>query len=543
LSVAGPEGLVFREDAVWRPGAALVEEAARAVATAGDAAAVARVFLQVGALECALLDAGQRAPEAVTDALAGHHLNGAGPPLGALATTLARWPVEGPLRVSRPEGFAYYALDPREVAQAAVGLPSAGPVVLVVGVRSVGTTLSAAVRAALVASGRRAERFSVRPEGTPYDRVTRLTDEQTARVRACAERGGAFVIVDEGPGLSGSSFLATGEALVAAGASAERVVFLGSRAVDPATLVAPDAAVRWRRFRAIAVEAARPGPERDGSGGRWRGLFWEDPARWPATWPMLERLKQRSHDGRWLVKFEGLGPYGTAVHARAEALASAGLAPRPAGPPDDRGFVAYPFPAGRPLDPGARDSSVLAALGRYCATRAALFPAPEPDPPEGLEAMARHNVAVVTGRPLPDGWRLPRARMVIADGKMQAYEWLRAPDGALLKVDGASHGDDHLYPGPTDIAWDLAGAAVEWELSESEEAALLAAYRHAAGEDPGARLAPYRIAYAAFRACWCVLAAQAAPSDELPRLERAGAHYRRTLQRALLGLSPGGGEP
>ena len=33
-----------------------------------------------------------------------------------------------------------------------------------------------------------------------------------------------------------------------------------------------------------------------------------------------------------------------------------------------------------------------------------------------------------------------------------------------MKVDAAAHGDDHGFPGPVDVAWDLAGAVVEWEL-------------------------------------------------------------------------------
>ena len=38
------------------------------------------------------------------------------------------------------------------------------------------------------------------------------------------------------------------------------------------------------------------------------------------------------------------------------------------------------------------------------------------------------------------------------------HEWLRLDDGNVRKTDAIAHGDDHLFPGPTDIAWDLAGA-------------------------------------------------------------------------------------
>src|SRR5436853_406434 len=54
--------------------------------------------------------------------------------------------------------------------------------------------------------------------------------------------------------------------------------------------------------------------------------------------------------------------------------------------------------------------------------------------------------------------------MIVVDGRMNPHEWLGTADGRLLKTDGATHGDDHFFPGPTDIAWDIAGAAVEWNL-------------------------------------------------------------------------------
>src|SRR5205814_4970819 len=100
--------------------------------------------------------------------------------------------------------------------------------------------------------------------------------------------------------------------------------------------------------RAAAQQGDEPAGE-DLSGGAWRRVVLGSPRRWPATWPALERHKHRSVDGRWLLKFEGLGPFGAAVHARAAALAERGWAPWPSGSPDTRGLVAYPFPAGTPL--------------------------------------------------------------------------------------------------------------------------------------------------------------------------------------------------
>jgi hypothetical protein len=518
--MSAPRGWVFRDHVAWIDGATLAAEVARDLRAAKDEAGALRALLSAAALEGALADAGHAGGAALTDRIAAAYLRRDG---AELAPPGAGETPAGPLRVSRPEGFAYYAVVPRAVADAAAGLQLGSPVT-VVGVRTIGVALSAVVAAAL---GWRAQRFTVRPEGSPFDRATRLDEQQVAAVRRRA--GGWFVVVDEGPGLSGSSLLSVAEALVAAGAAPERVMLLGTRHVDPSALVAPRAAERWARFRAVA---ATP-PPRDGvdfSGGAWRAHFWRDRARWPITWPALERDKWLSPDGRWLLKFEGLGAYGDVVHARAQALAREGLGPAPAGPPDGSGVVAYPFPVGTPLE-GAASADVLATIGRTCAARARLFPVEDVDVAE-LSRATRDNVALEVGVRLPENWQLPCERPAIVDGRMLPHEWLRAPGGALLKSDGAAHGDDHLLPGPTDVAWDLAGAIVEWQLDAPARRALLAAYRAAAGEDAAVRVRPYEVAYAAFRACACGMAKHTAPGEEA-RLDLARRRYRRALRTAL----------
>ena len=84
---------------------------------------------------------------------------------------------------------------------------------------------------------------------------------------------------------------------------------------------------------------------------------------------------------------------------------------------------------------------------------------------------------------------------MIADGRMQPHEWLLSADGHMLKTDSGSHGDDHFFPGPTDIAWDLAGAMVEWEMTAEQSAILLDLYRQKSGDDAGSRIQHFVIAY------------------------------------------------
>src|SRR4051812_26576889 len=71
------------------------------------------------------------------------------------------------LTVKVPEGFEFYALYPEQYCASAVRWAAehhcAAPQAVVVGIRSIGTTLSALVAAALNANGWQAHRFTLRP--------------------------------------------------------------------------------------------------------------------------------------------------------------------------------------------------------------------------------------------------------------------------------------------------------------------------------------------------------------------------------------------
>jgi hypothetical protein len=119
---------------------------------------------------------------------------------------------------------------------------------------------------------------------------------------------------------------------------------------------------------------------------------------------------------------------------------------------------------------------------------------------------------------------------IIADGRMQPHEWLLTESGRVLKLDGAEHGDDHFFPGPTDIAWDLAGAIVEWQMDAETQQAFLRAYRRASGDDAEQRVTSYLLAYTSFRMGYCKMAAEAMQgSEEEHRLLAAYARYREQL--------------
>jgi hypothetical protein len=135
--------------------------------------------------------------------------------------------------------------------------------------------------------------------------------------------------------------------------------------------------------------------------------------------------------------------------------------------------------------------------------------------------------------------QLPMERLVVADSRMMPHEWI-ASAGRIIKTDGASHGDDHLFPGPTDIAWDLAVVIAEWDLGRSRQDFFLREYRRRSGDDAAARVPAYLLAYSVFRMACCRMGAAAmAEWDESYRLER---EYRRQRARvlSLLDLVDGG---
>jgi hypothetical protein len=516
-------------------------------------------LLLAGEIECGVADSDPQAAscyELVTDRIAAALLAGEfaapnnsnfqNPDLHSLLAAVRALPVFEQLSISIPEGFAYYALHPLVYADVIRQLPVCA-YLLLVGIRSIGTTLSSVVAAAARARGIVAERITVRPQGHPYNRTVEFTVGQIAAVRNAMSRGARFAVVDEGPGLSGSSFLAVAEALEAAGAPAEKIMLISSHAPNVNALCAENAACRWQRFRCIPVssETRRPAAAVEFiGGGQWRSRAFAGEPEWPAAWTSLERLKYLSsaeNYERSFFKFAGLGHYGDAVLEREKRVAAAGFGLMPREESD--GFISCPWiyseeisnskaahlqSKGRPASSSDLSARILARLAEYCVFRQRAFTVELPNL-DALQKMAQHNLREL-GLDLPVDLRLERP--VIADGRMQPHEWLLGANGKLLKTDSGSHGDDHFFPGPTDIAWDLAGAIIEWKMNEQQTAEFLDRYRHASGDDASARIDGFVKAYAVFRLAYCLMAENAMNgSDEQLRLASAATTYRAALTR------------
>ncbi|PYP91626.1 MAG: hypothetical protein DMG65_07275 [Candidatus Angelobacter sp. Gp1-AA117] len=530
--------LVFREGRKTVSGTALKLALIQQLRL-GGADAVLSALLYAGELECAIADEHQstQAWAAVTDAAAETLV--AARPASALLQQFKRLETAVPpenLVLSTPEGFAYYALHPLAFADVLTRLDPLPTQAVVIGIRSIGVTLSAVFAAALREHGCRAERTSVRPKGHPYDRRAEFSPEQLQLVTDGISSGAAFFVVDEGPGISGSSFLATGEALARAGVAHERITFVCSYEPHVELLRAPDGPQRWRKFRSVAVPNGTripAGAQVYIGGGEWRRYFLKSESCWPASWLNFERVKYVSSgaasppaDPRFF-KFVGFGHYGQQLIERESTIAEAGFGPSPRMESD--GFASYPLIKGRPMSVKDLSESVLARMAAYCAFRAQAFRIEAADS-DALRHMVQHNLHALR---FDTSATLEIIHPAIVDGRMQPHEWVLSADGQMLKTDSGAHGDDHFFPGATDIAWDLAGAIIEWQMNTRATETFLRMYHRASGDDARARIGGYLKAYAVFRCAWCMLAANALEGTaEQQRLEQAAANYGALLMQS-----------
>ena len=531
--------LIFRETKSQIPTKTLVHELSRNVAAALETPhAVVDALIRAGELECALCDTsadGAKIVAALTDHLAALLVTPrSGDLCGVqdLVERIERIRLTETVLASPPEGFAYYALHPMDFADAAIRFTRASPVV-VIGIRSIGTTLSAVVAASLKTQGHSATRMTVRPTGHPYARQTHFSHEQRQSIRNNNQRLAHFLVVDEGPGLSGSSFLSVGEALMAEGIPPDRITLMGTRDPDPVKLYASNGRDRWNRFSHLTVCPRSYGHREQGaslSGGAWRKLFLGLENTWPACWPQMERMKFLSPDGKAVLKFDGLGRFGQQVRERADCICGAGMGPTVEDAGD--GLSAYRFISGKPLTRSDLSVSVIERMAGYCAVRA--FDCKTSRPAQAdIAEMVRHNLRQdlnLTWQPAAEVFA--SSACVVTDSRMQPEEWIGTPDGEMLKVDAGTHGDDHFFPGPIDIAWDLAGAIVEWDLSEDAEQLLVAEYDRLSGDNPRKRLPAFVIAYTVFRLAYCKMA-QVAGQDsvETHRWQKAYKFYSKRLNR------------
>lgn len=448
---------------------------AAAAARLSDARAASRGLARHGALVATFVAWAELTRAAADAAFAEHGRDRADPSLDAAMAVLVRparavavsWrsrfrrtplPALGPAPAERTvttksaQVFAFYALYPEAVFEAAARLAPARDTRILC-LRVIGTALAAMVAAALRSPEGPA---TLRPVGHPFARRI-VAAPPTPSARA--------LVVDEGPGLSGSSLAAAVSWLGSSGTPPRHVTLLTSHPHLPRAMASPDTLALWRGcgrcwadFEAtilprlpywVASLLGEPFTAwQDLSAGAWTRTLPTDPPR------KRRKYLATTATRRYLVKFAGLGEIGAAKLAHAHANAALSLVPEPIG-------LAHGFLVERWIEPRPPAVPTPAELARYLAARAALAP---PNPSASLAtliAMAHANIAEALGSGAAaafafaarvSGMEATPGNAVAVDARLHAWEWLRDANGHLLKADALDHCEGHDLIGYQDIA-------------------------------------------------------------------------------------------
>lgn len=525
-----------------------------------------------GQMEQAALDAGAEGkPYAeVTDAAAALLLDLAGglPPndaqskLQAKLAPLAAFPAAGLATFRVPEGFAWYALYPESYAQTAAAWAAEEQTrsrtrVLVIGLRSIGTALGAIVAEALRRRGRAVLRLSPRPMGHPFAREVSLGDAEIT--------GDAALIVDEGPGLSGSSMAAAAEALAKRGVAAERIFFLPGHGNGPGNTGGAQARRWWtpERVRVTPLGETRVSGcslhqrlAKAAEAALGEEIAAVEETGFPATSELPRgvlpafaspEIACRGRSGERIVwRFGGFAAVDASLLSRAERgearqkrMAEMGLALKPAGRVE--GWIGLRMPrAAVPLRPSSLDMTDRLALHIAAASVKPLDAGLAADGAKRIEAAltiwAEESGGSLSSGLAEDAIAEAPLHLLAGDGRLAPCEWVALADAEALKIDATGGDCGHGWAGAQSILWDVAGAIVEWDFDDAQSERFTSAVtRHAAIAIPNGSLAFYTAGYDCLRLAMARHCAALYPqgSPAQASLAQHAAHYERRLRAAL----------
>ena len=360
---------------------------------------------------------------------------------------------ETKLSLKTPEGFAFYQLYPEQYVRAAELFFEAnwrGDYV-VLGIRSIGTTLSAVVAEMLRLDGAKVNRWTLRPRGDPFARVVNLPSE-------VENNCDGYLVVDEGPGISGSSFVATWRALREIGVAAEKIHFFPGHLNPPGQAASAKTREVWEKV------------------AKWHSPLEETP--WKGCRNIFEFLKEREKKFEHGVVWEFGGyplPWPFDCSGEAERCArrcaelSCGL---PAIDAVD-GWVAFPF---------VNATNAKITLEKLAEHVVAVADEPlrredELETETRLRDMLRANVRKHFRNEPMDG-ELERwlGELVIApaekssgDGQMAPKNWVTGAGGKLWKLNTTGSKLSHHVAYRLPAIWDVAQVIVEWDFSREDE--------------------------------------------------------------------------
>lgn len=435
-----------------------------------------------------------------------------------------------PLTYNIPEGYAFYSLYPEMYLSSAENFMREfrPKEVTVIGIRSIGTSLSAVVSARLEDAGITVHSFTVRPRGFYFERKLILDNELEEELKAFSQ--GFYLIIDEGPGLSGSSFTSAAMKLRHLGVSDDRIIIFPSWQTDGSGFVSEDSRKIWIRHRKFTTDFKEVISIKklfsqfmqgenitDLSAGKWRDHIFENSSDFPPVYPNFEQRKylagNLSDNGKdknqsplFLIKFAGLGRYGRALFERAMVLSEAGFSPEVYG--FENGFIISRFHEGTPLNLNGINKSFLERVSSYLTFLGQKFPAPSGITAGETEEMIYVNLKKGLGDEWAEKFSRIKSRFrtflnngsgAALDGRMLPWEWLKTKEG-FIKTDSLHHHKDHFFPGCQDIAWDIAGFCTEFSLKTDAKDYFLNMYSKLSRDtEISVRLPFYFLFYNAFR--------------------------------------------
>ncbi|MDP4174983.1 MAG: hypothetical protein Q8933_13485 [Bacteroidota bacterium] len=473
------------------------------------------------------------------------------------------------ITISLPEGYAYYGLYPEMYYESAKEFvkKKKPDKAFTIGIRSIGTSLSSVISAALENDNCIVNSITLRPRGDYFNRTLKVNNELLSEIKSNADS--YFLIVDEGPGLSGTSFCSAAEFLSLLGIKDEKIVLFPSWLPDASSFVSELSKRRWPMHEkyCASFESSSFGIDKikrsfpfqniyDISAGKWRELFFENISNSPAVFQNFEQRKYlltekpvlqvpktllKNDEEVFFLKFSGLGHYGLHLHKRALLLSDAGFSPKTYEL--SSGFIRFDFIKGIPLSHEDVSPQLLKRISEYLSFLKKNFSSVKPSLSfDEIREMIKINVQKGLGYEWEDyldnlysfnseGFE---KNIVEIDGRMLPYEWIKTKD-SFIKTDSIHHHTDHLLPGRTDIAWDIAGTIVEFHLDSSNAEYLLKEYSRLSGDPLSKeRLHFFMIAYLAFRLGYSCFASERLGNSSDGRNFKWLSNYYSSMLKDLL---------
>jgi hypothetical protein len=464
------------------------------------------------------------------------------------------------ITVNVPEGFVFYGLYPEVYLEATSKFfgEMKPEKVLVIGLRSIGTVLSALIGAHLQSKGCVVKTLTVRPRGHPFNRFL-LLDEMIRNI--IKQSTGYYVIIaDEGPGLSGSSIGGTLSTIKELNVPVDKTVIFPSWLPSGDRFISENARIMWNDYKKyigsfenqwiLNGRLEKNLQKRlvcELSAGMWRSRFIPETSDYPPVHPHHEKRKYLLVDNSeavknsWIAKFVGLGKYGASNVSRAQKLAGMGFTPS-----IDRfsnGFAVMPFVEGKALKASDLNESLIDFVKKYLLFIKSSMGAPLQVSYDQMLEMIYTNVKEGLGEQWcrcleklpPHASSLYEEAAVAIDGHMMPHDFLKTGTG-FVKVDHIEHHSDQFFHGVQNICWDIAGFIMEFDLDRRKRDHFLESF---ASIDSFLfqRLQFFNLAYLAFRLGYVTLAADSLKGEpDAERFEKLRKKYCTMLKNELTEL-------